>query len=124
MLWKQINILILILSFILSSGGSGLELVDDNEFISLCQTEKYVIALFSKYMLMCLMGLKPMWHLPSITRFCLFSAKDNCEECDNIENELISIREDLVDDLSAWVVKIRSSNLVQIYSPSRVCFPL
>lgn len=31
----------------------------------------------------------------------------------------MSVREDLVDSLNAWVVKIYNSNLVQIYSPAK-----
>ena len=50
--------------------------------------------------------------------FC-FLAKKDCEECDNFENELINLREDLVDTLNAWVVKTINSNLVKIYKPTK-----
>lgn len=46
-------------------------------------------------------------------------AKPNCNECDVLEDELISIREELVDTLNAWVVKIHNSNLVQIYDATK-----
>jgi hypothetical protein len=36
-----------------------------------------------------------------------------------LENALISIREDLVDSLNAWVVKAVNSQLVRLYSPSK-----
>ncbi|KAK6644366.1 hypothetical protein RUM43_000633 [Polyplax serrata] len=71
---------------------NSLEEIDDNEFINLCATEKYVVVLFSK---------------------------PQCKESAKIEHELLNIREDLVDSLNAWVVKIQNSNLVQIYSPSK-----
>ncbi|KAF2885523.1 hypothetical protein ILUMI_20673 [Ignelater luminosus] len=68
-----------------------LEVVNDEELLSLIRTEKYVIVLFTK--------------------------KD-CEACDNYENELTALREDIVDSLNAWVVKATSSQLVRLYSPT------
>lgn len=49
----------------------------------------------------------------------LFSAKNDCEECDKLEDALFHIREDLVDSLNAWVVKAVNSQLVRIYNPSK-----
>ncbi|KAK2721831.1 uncharacterized protein LOC136035352 [Artemia franciscana] len=47
----------------------------------------------------------------------LFSAQD-CEECAVLEDELAAIREDLVDNLNAWVVKIvATSDITKRYSP-------
>lgn len=52
--------------------------------------------------------------------FVFFSvAKKDCEVCDNYENELIALREDLVDTLNAWVVKAVQSPMVRLYSPMR-----
>lgn len=48
-----------------------------------------------------------------------FSAKNDCEECDKLEDALFHIREDLVDSLNAWVVKAVNSQLVRIYNPSK-----
>ena len=36
-----------------------------------------------------------------------------------MENELIHLREDLVDSLSAWVVKVINSQMLRLYSPSK-----
>ncbi|PSN55148.1 hypothetical protein C0J52_00646 [Blattella germanica] len=75
-----------------SSHSASLEVVTDDELLSLFKTEKYVVVLFTK--------------------------KD-CEQCDNFENELIHLREDLVDTLNAWVVKAVNSQLVRLYNPNK-----
>lgn len=46
----------------------------------------------------------------------LLAARKDCPECENYENELIQLREDLVDSLSAWIVKTVDSQLLQLYS--------
>lgn len=46
-------------------------------------------------------------------------AKHDCELCDNYENELTSLREDLVDSLNAWVVKVIHSQMTRLYSPTK-----
>lgn len=48
-----------------------------------------------------------------------FLAKKDCPECDNYENELLNLREDLVDTLNAWVVKAVGSQLVRLYNPDK-----
>ncbi|KAL1502193.1 hypothetical protein ABEB36_007371 [Hypothenemus hampei] len=69
-----------------------LELIQDDELVNLIRSEKYVVALFSrKY----------------------------CEECENYENELTSIREDLVETLNAWVVKLIDSSMTRLYTPNK-----
>lgn len=71
---------------------SNLEVIQDEELMNLIRTEKYVIVLFSrKY----------------------------CESCDNYENELTSLREDLVETLNAWVVKVEDSQMTRLYSPEK-----
>lgn len=50
--------------------------------------------------------------------FKIVALKD-CEKCKKYEETLIQIREELVDSLSAWVVKVEGSNLVHIYNPSK-----
>lgn len=75
-----------------ATNTAALETVDDEELMNLFRNEKYVVVLFTK--------------------------KD-CEECDNFENELIHLREDLVDTLNAWVVKAHNSQLVRLYNPSK-----
>lgn len=72
--------------------SANLETVSDEELINLIKTEKYVVVLFTQ--------------------------KD-CEACDNFENEMIHLREDLVDSLSAWVVKAIDSQLLRLYSPDK-----
>ena len=47
------------------------------------------------------------------------SGRQDCEKCEEYEDALFSIREDLVDSLNAWVVKSIQSQLVRIYSPSK-----
>ncbi|XP_012268949.1 uncharacterized protein LOC105693526 [Athalia rosae] len=72
--------------------ASPLETVSDDDLMNLIRTEKYVIVYFTK--------------------------KD-CEQCDAIENELVHLREDLVDSLGAWVVKALNSQMVRLYSPNK-----
>ncbi|XP_076761955.1 protein disulfide-isomerase A4 [Xylocopa sonorina] len=72
--------------------SASLETVSDEELINLIKTEKYVVVLFSR--------------------------KD-CEACDNFENEMILLREDLVNTLSAWVVKAIDSQLLRLYSADK-----
>ncbi|XP_043478524.1 protein disulfide-isomerase A4 [Leptopilina heterotoma] len=78
----------------ISSGvfGSSLELVSDDDLLNHIKNENFVVALFTK--------------------------KD-CDACENMENELIQVREDLVDSLSAWVVKVVNSQLLRLYSPNK-----
>lgn len=46
-------------------------------------------------------------------------ARRDCEACDNYENELTGLRDDLVDTLNAWVVKVIDSQLTRLYSPTK-----
>ncbi|GJQ74669.1 hypothetical protein Trydic_g21521 [Trypoxylus dichotomus] len=75
-----------------ATANASLETVTDDELLNLIRTEKYVIVLFSKR---------------------------DCESCDNYENELSGLREDLVDNLNAWVVKIENSHMTRLYTPTK-----
>lgn len=91
----QFNVVVtltLLCIFVKGFNFSTLEVVTDDELLNLVRTEKYVVVLFTK--------------------------KD-CEQCDNFENELTNLREDLVDTLNAWVVKTVNSQLVRLYSPNK-----
>jgi len=46
-------------------------------------------------------------------------ALKDCEKCKKYEETLTQIREELVDSLNAWVVKVEGSNLVHIYNPAK-----
>lgn len=46
-------------------------------------------------------------------------ARRDCESCDNVENTLIPVREDLVETLNAWVVKAVDSQMTRLYSPTK-----
>lgn len=46
-------------------------------------------------------------------------AQKDCEKCKKYEQTLIQVREELVDSLNAWVVKVEGSNLVHIYDPTK-----
>lgn len=48
-----------------------------------------------------------------------FIAKRDCDSCDTYENELSNVREDLVDHLSAWVVKVQDSQMTRLYTPTK-----
>ncbi|KAJ8681862.1 hypothetical protein QAD02_017654 [Eretmocerus hayati] len=74
-----------------TSAAATLETVTDNDLLNLIKTENHVVALFTK--------------------------KD-CEDCYRVENELLHIREDLVDSLSAWVVRVLDSQMLRLYSPN------
>jgi len=81
-----------LISLIISSFGKKLEKIGDDELLKLIQVEKYVVVLFSE---------------------------NNCgEKCDKLEHELSMGREVLVDNLGAWVVKLVSSPLAKLYSPT------
>ncbi|XP_035743682.1 uncharacterized protein LOC118451354 [Vespa mandarinia] len=69
-----------------------IEKVTDQDLLNLIKTEKYVVTLFTK---------------------------SNCKESDDFEKELFHVREDLVDSLSAWVVKVTNSQLLHLYSPEK-----
>lgn len=43
----------------------------------------------------------------------------DCKKCEQYEEVITSIREDFVDLLSAWVVKVIDSQLIDIYSPDK-----
>ena len=95
--------------------SASLETVSDEELINLIKTEKHVVVLFSKsrrfksrhvhvdnlLIPMCLHG--------------MFAARKDCEACDNFENVMIHLREDLVDSLSSWVIKAVDSQLLRLY---------
>ncbi|XP_011498107.1 PREDICTED: uncharacterized protein LOC105362367 [Ceratosolen solmsi marchali] len=72
--------------------AATLETVSDEDLLNLIKTEKYVVTLFTK--------------------------KD-CELCDDVEKQLLHIREDLVDSLSAWVVRVINSQMLRLYSPNK-----
>ncbi|XP_065207456.1 thioredoxin domain-containing protein [Planococcus citri] len=91
-LFSLISAIFVILCVISDIHSSGLEQMSDDDLLNLIRTENYVAVLFTK--------------------------KD-CEICDKHEDVLFQIREDLVDSLSAWVVKAVNSQLVRIYSPSK-----
>nr|SVE86195.1 EOG090X0856 [Daphnia similis] len=75
-------------SFVITVFGN-LEQVNDTELEKLIGNEKFVIVLFRD---------------------------DTCQGCDELEGQLSSIREDLVDALNAWVVKAVSSPLVSNFT--------
>ncbi|KAJ8960327.1 hypothetical protein NQ318_004061 [Aromia moschata] len=79
---------ILIQTVYLAHGS--LEVVHDEELMNLIRTEKYVIVLFSR---------------------------KHCEKCDSYEKELTNLREDLVETLNAWVIKVEESQMTRLYSP-------
>ncbi|KAL3280350.1 hypothetical protein HHI36_017839 [Cryptolaemus montrouzieri] len=81
-----------ILVNLISGSLCGLQVVQDDELVDLIRNEKYLIVLFT---------LK------------------HCEECDNFENELIDLREVLVEYIDAWVVKVENSQMTRLYSPTK-----
>lgn len=70
----------------------SLEKVSDDELLDMCRSENQVVVLFTQ--------------------------KD-CVKCKSYEDALIQVREELVDTLNAWVVKVEGSNLVHIYNPNK-----
>ncbi|XP_032691064.1 uncharacterized protein LOC116853877 [Odontomachus brunneus] len=86
--------IVLLISICIFSGthAASLETVHDEELLNLIKTEKYVVVLFTR--------------------------KD-CPECENYENQLIHLREDLVESLAAWIVKAVDSQLLQLYSTDK-----
>ncbi|XP_014203725.1 uncharacterized protein LOC106636014 [Copidosoma floridanum] len=87
----RIAVLVLICCLLSDSVGSttqSLETVSDDELIKRIKNENVVV---------------------------LFTKK-HCKTCDDAENELLHVREDLVDSLSAWVVRAVSSQMLRLYS--------
>lgn len=50
--------------------------------------------------------------------FYIVALKD-CNKCKKYEETLTQVREEIVDSLNAWVVKVEGSNLVHIYDPTK-----
>lgn len=48
-----------------------------------------------------------------------FLAAHDCDPCDKFENEMLGLREHLVDALGAWIVKAEDSQMTRLYSPTR-----
>lgn len=46
-------------------------------------------------------------------------AKKDCSQCEEYETALLNIREDLVDQLNAYVVSCVSSMLAKLYNPAK-----
>ncbi|XP_046453419.1 uncharacterized protein LOC124201020 [Daphnia pulex] len=87
------SILFLFLSSLVINNVLGnLEQVSDVELEKLIANEKFVVALFRG---------------------------ESCKDCDDLESQLSSIREDLVDALNAWVVKAVSSSLVSNFTSGK-----
>nr|CAG4646353.1 EOG090X0856 [Macrothrix elegans] len=84
-------VLIAFLSYLSLANGS-LEPVSDTDLEKLIVNEKFVVVLFRL---------------------------DICSECDDLEAQLSSIREDLVDSLNAWVVKAVNSPLVYNFTSGK-----
>lgn len=99
--------LILICGTVESTLGN-LETVEDDALIDHIRNEKYLVVLFSKS--------KEIWSETLWITFKFFLAKKDCGECMNIENELIGLREMLVEELDAWVVKVENSQMTRLYS--------
>lgn len=88
---------LLCLFFTLNSAvKTDLEVVSDDELLNLIRTENYVVVLFSK-------------------------KKCDTPDCEKYETELINAREELVDNVNAWVVKAVNSPLYRLYSLSEPC---
>lgn len=47
------------------------------------------------------------------------SAKKNCADCDQYENELFKVRDEFRDAFPADVVKVVDSQLVRLYNPKK-----
>uniref|UniRef100_A0A8D8UQY4 Thioredoxin domain-containing protein n=1 Tax=Cacopsylla melanoneura TaxID=428564 RepID=A0A8D8UQY4_9HEMI len=93
----QILLGCLCLQFALNAAvNTDLEIVSDDELLNLIRTEHYVVVLFTK-------------------------KKCDSPDCEKFETELINAREELVDNLSAWVVKAVNSPLYRLYSTSEPC---
>jgi len=86
--------LVLLIAICILSGvhATKLERVHDEDLLNLIKVEKYVIVLFTT---------------------------NDCANCDIYERKLAHLREDLVDALSAWIVKAVDSQLLQLYSNAK-----
>ncbi|KAI5727422.1 hypothetical protein M8J77_002115 [Diaphorina citri] len=79
-----------------SAVKTDLEVVNDDELLNLIRTENHVVVLFTK-------------------------KKCDNPDCEKFETELTNAREELVDNLNAWVVKAVNSPLYRLYSTSEPC---
>jgi hypothetical protein len=90
----------------LISGSAGtLEEVSDEDLLNLIRSENYVCVLFSKrfprHLLPNYNFCGIFYFFPSYFSIFLLGRKD-CKECDEYDDALYNIREDLVDSLNAW----------------------
>ncbi|XP_059477007.1 thioredoxin domain-containing protein [Neocloeon triangulifer] len=67
-----------------------LELVSDDDLVNLVRTEKHVVVAFTQ--------------------------RDN-EQSEKLEDAVLALREDLVDALGAWVVRVENSAMARLYNP-------
>lgn len=87
-----------------------LEEVKDAELVKLINQEQYVIALFSKFFLVS--------NVRKSDKTSFFHLKGNENEAShNMETELAAVREDLVETINAWVVKVIDSQMKSNYAP-------
>ncbi|KAK4008185.1 thioredoxin domain-containing protein [Daphnia magna] len=91
MLTSRLFLFVFLSSFVITVLGN-LEQVNDTDLEKLIANEKFVIVLFRE---------------------------ETCQGCDELEGQLSSIREDLVDALNAWVVKAVSSPLVSNFTAGK-----
>lgn len=108
------SILFLFLSSLVINNVLGnLEQVSDVELEKLIANEKFVVALFrgGKIQIKCSKNDRQLTFFQSVL--------ESCKDCDDLESQLSSIREDLVDALNAWVVKAVSSSLVSNFTSGK-----
>uniref|UniRef100_A0A1B6KMU8 Thioredoxin domain-containing protein n=1 Tax=Graphocephala atropunctata TaxID=36148 RepID=A0A1B6KMU8_9HEMI len=84
------TILIILIAIYGTSGK--LEVVDDDALLDLINTEQFVVVLFTK---------------------------TDCPQCAEYEKALLEIREDVVDQMNAYVVACANSMLVKLYDPNK-----
>lgn len=70
----------------------SLDTVSDDELLKYIKNEQFVVVLFTKR---------------------------DCQSCAKYETELVNLRDDLVDSLSAWVLQVDNSQLLKLYSPAK-----
>ncbi len=104
-----------------SVAANSLQEVDDKELERLVAQEQYVLVLFGK-LTTCGAISVTQCHCIKCSKIVLphllIAPMSDDDESSDLETELASVREDLVDSLNAWVVKAVDSKLKDKYSPN------
>ncbi|XP_058813538.1 thioredoxin domain-containing protein [Topomyia yanbarensis] len=92
MKYSSLVIVLLVLGFRETKAAADLKVVSDDDLVKLFHSHSNLIVLFSK---------------------------QNCHDCDKLEDVLKNLKQEVKDNLEAEIVKASGSQLVRLYSPTK-----